>query len=165
MKHILNITLILLLFQGVLHAQSGLNGDGIEIMNTVIQPDDFNEIDLKIDLREHKPDQPADYSPNDDEAGLMIISDAPFKEIEIRIPPGVALTNQYGDETRFTDIRMTSGVEEQAEAMQTVSPGSCIELIMPRNGRIFIRIGGSVESEAALRGIYTGRLSILCDGE
>lgn len=129
---------------------SSLVLDNIELM--ILVPDDFTENSFK-------------FSSNEENSGIIMITGTPYSEFEMRIPAETSFENQYGMTAVMEDYQLMSGTEPESEVMEVISPSECSEMTMPESGELYISIGGNLESENPLRGVYTGVLSLECSSD
>lgn len=165
MKYLSVLFQVLFFIPLLLSAQSGSEDVQLEIMASVVPSDDADNINIKINAMGTHGYETFEFSPFQQNSGVIMISGSPYSTLDIQIPRQTFLENQFGEEITLTDYQMITGPDKNADAMDVLSPAGCIELTIPESGHLFIRVGGSLETDNSLRGVYTGTLSIECESD
>lgn len=160
-KYIFIFCFILAGFQSI-SAQPEPKNTQIDVMVTVVVASGLEKIGLKVSAKDDFETTELTISPFVPESGQFMISGTPYRTINLRIPAEIELENQFGDEATLQDTRLMAGPGEELDSMESVSSSECVELSLSEAGRLYLRLGGTIESEQNPRGTFTGMLSLDC---
>lgn len=165
MKEISSLFLILIFIPLALPAQSDRVDNRIAIMETAVPASELESISLSILFTEQPEAESFEISPFDDESGVIMITGRPYSDFEFRIPSEANLVNQHDEEAKLRDFQMMRGPDRSSDLMEVVAPSQCVEATIPESGHLYIRVGGTVASDATLRGTFSGSLNIECEAD
>lgn len=160
-KHIFIFCFILAGFQTV-SAQPEPETTQLDVMVTVVEASSLEKIGLKVSVKDDFGASEFTISPFVPESGQFMISGTPYRTINLRIPAVIDLENQFGEEATLHETRLMAGPGEELDSMEAVSASECMELSLSEAGRLYLRLGGTIESEQNPRGTFTGILSLDC---
>jgi len=158
MKSVISSLLFLVIISPAINAQNG----GMDIMATVVNPDSVHSIDVKISVPSGFDGEFLEISLFDGKSGVVVISGRPYSKFDLAIPSESELRNQFGESAHLQNLRLMKGENRDVESMDVLTPATCSELMIPESGRVYLRVGGTVESEDSLRGFYLGKLNFDC---
>lgn len=165
MKYLTFSVLIFLIIPESLWAQENEQEPRLDVMTSVASSLLLDKIELMIFIPNDFTENSYQFSSGDENSGLIMISGRPYSEFELGIPDQTVFENQFGMPAVMDDYQLMWGAESEPELMEVVSPSECSVLTMPEAGEMYIRIGGIVEAEDMLRGVYTGTISLSCPDE
>ncbi len=155
--------LTLILIPRILPAQHDRPDHQIAIMATAVHSSELNSIPVSVIFTKQPETESIEISSFSDEGGVIMITGRPYSEFEFRIPSEAMVVNQHGEEAQLRDVQMLKGPDRSPDLMEVVSPSLCVESTIPASGHLFIQVGGTVASDLALRGRYSGSLNLECE--
>ncbi|CAN5279402.1 hypothetical protein BH23BAC3_BH23BAC3_06050 [soil metagenome] len=161
MKTLAIFFLVFLISPNLLFAQDTQHEPRLEVMTSVASSLVLDKIELMILLPDDT-ENSYQFSSGEENSGMLMITGTPFSDFEMRITSETSFENQHGMTAVMEDYQLMSGSEPDSEVMEVISPSECSQMTMPESGELYIRIGGTVEAEEMLRGVYTGTLSLSC---
>jgi hypothetical protein len=165
MKYLTFIALFFLIIPELLQAQESEQQPRLDVMTSVASSQLLGNIELMIFIPNDFSENSYRFSSGEDNSGLIMISGRPYSEFELGIPDETAFENQFGMSAVLDDYQLMWGAEPDSDLMEVISPSECSEMTVPESGELYIRIGGTVETEDRLRGVYTGTISLSCTDE
>jgi len=162
MKTLAIFFLVILISPNLFLAQDTQQEPRLEVMTSVASSLVLDNIELMILLPDDFTENSYQFSSGEENSGMLMITGTPYSEFELSIPSESSFENQYGMIAVMEDYQLMSGTEPDPELMEVISPSECSQITMPESGELYIRVGGTVEAEEMLRGVYTGSLSLSC---
>lgn len=162
MKTLTIFLLVFLIFPNLIFAQDTQQEPRLEVMTSVAASVLLDNIEIMILLPDDFSENSIKFSSGEENSGMLMITGTPYSDFEIRILSETSFENQYGMTAIMEDYQLMSGTEPDSEIMEVISPSECSLMTMPESGQLYISIGGNLESESSLRGVYTGTLSLDC---
>lgn len=165
MKKTVFLFFITLLTYQIGFAQSSGKTGSMAVMATVVNSESMDSVPLKISISKDQNESELTLVLSDEGSAEMILTGTPYESVNVQIPSELVVANQFGRSACVKDFQLIYGNSEKHAAMDVVSPGSCNELMIPKAGRLFIRIGATVTSDSELKGVYTGSADFECNTE
>jgi len=165
MKALAIFFFVFLISQNLLFAQDTQQEPRLEVMTSVASSLVLDNIELMIIVPNDFTEDIYQFSSGVENSGTLMITGTPYSDFELSIPSETSFENQYGMAAVMEDFQLVSGTEPDSEVMEVISPSECSELTIPESGQLYISIGGSLESEDQLRGVYTGAISLACSDD
>lgn len=161
---ILSILVGLMMVQ-VAAAQTGSNLVSLDIMATAVHAESIHSVPLKVSIPGEVNSSEVTFQLSDDVSGKIFITGTPYDSLGVNLPPGVLLSNQYGETAELHQLRLLYGATDDQSKMDVSPPSGCAMIQVPTTGRIYLRMGGELTSKRRLRGTFTGRMNLSCDKE
>lgn len=137
----------------------------LEVMKVAMTRSSMDSVPLKLSVPDDTRSPELTFSVLEEESGEIFITGTPYDSIQVQVPAGTPIHNQYGEQAELQDFQLMYGTVHNVSAMDVVSPAGCVTLQLPESGRINIRLGGRLVSDDNLRGIYTGSIHLDCKRE
>lgn len=117
-----------------------------------------NNVNIHFDVKEIS--ESYRISPSDGAAATYSIYSSPGRIVSITFKDSVLLFNPSGDTLKLDDFSLLIGDSNNPDEMEPILPIDCTNLIVPDNGKLYLRIGGSFSGTITTKGLYTGNINI-----
>lgn len=146
-------------------AQYDKSSVNLDIMALTVNTQSLDSVSLKVSVPKDLNVKEITFLATKKNGGDMIIAGMPYDSIGIQLPADAALKNQYGERAKLNDIEIMYGPSDEGSSMDVLSPGGCVMIQVPPSGRIYVKVGGEIESGQKLRGLFTGSIRFDCNRE